>query len=151
MNKPITLTDSENPAIVVQEITLASGTWNYSFHAKKAEHNIIRGVVIAPNGDRGWLDFNLDSGEIVGVPGGEIVITNQAMALHPNGNEWYRCSFAFSADTLGDYFFGMEVAPGVEHDGTSGLYVWGTQVSEGGDLKDYVKTEDTPVIPQSEV
>ena len=72
-------------------------------------------------------------------------------AISDEGNGWHRCSVTITANETTTAQLRLGIAPSdgtfsYTGDGSSGVYIWGMQVQEGG-LQPYHKTTDRDVLP----
>ena len=123
-------------------ISLGSAVYTLSVYAKAAEYSLLH------IGDRVGATygaaFDLVSGTVVaGTTGGAKYVSS---AITPVGNGWYRCSVVLSnpAGSVGPTFVGYPSGAlvngiGAQYtgDGTSGIYLWGAQLSDSASLDSY--------------
>lgn len=124
-----------------QTVSVTSGlSYTFSVYAKSKERTAISiwnqatGTVYAI--------FNLANGS---VSQGGGTSTNQITSI---GNGWYRCSVSVSATASGTGFFNIQLYNGATSytgDGTSGIYIWGAQLSVGTRALDYTPTTSAAV------
>lgn len=124
-------------------IAVGSAVYTLSIYAKAAEYSLLH------IGDRVGATygaaFDLVSGTVVaGTTGGAKYVSS---AIAPVGNGWYRCSVVFSnlSGNAGPTFVGYPSGAMVDNigaqytgDGTSGIYLWGAQLSDSASLDAYV-------------
>jgi hypothetical protein len=104
-----------------------------SIYAKKAERDFVR--IASTNSTTSGAFFNLSTGQL-GTTGGTAFVTASIVDV---GNGWYRCSMT-TTDT-GTVFFGASPSDGTlsyTGDGTSGIFIWGAQISDSASLDPYV-------------
>ena len=115
-------------------VTTTSGTvYRASWYAKAAERSFVSVYLV----DSGIVAntpsvFNLSTGTVTS--GTQATITSV-------GNGWYRCSvFGVIASTSARVriFIGDSTVSGYQGDGTSGVYIWGAQLSDSASLDSYV-------------
>jgi hypothetical protein len=91
-----------------------------------------------------WCNFNLISGTVSG--------GNTSGIIENVGEGWFRCSITRSTTVGGSGGIELKVSPNLNEtnqgpsftgDGTSGLLLWGAQLTEGSELLPYQKTVDT--------
>jgi len=121
-----------------------SATWTVSIYAKAGEYNRL----LMATSNTGFIGFNLSTGAVEGSIG--VFITHYGIT--PVGNGWYRCYFgsnSTSAGTnLGIYPFNTTftgASTTFTGDGTSGIYIWGAQSSQGPYPLDYTPTTSAAV------
>jgi hypothetical protein len=126
-----------------QSVTLAAGlVYTYSVYAKAGERSFL---IIQPTGDSRFAYFNLSTGAVATISGSPLSTSIQSV-----GNGWYRCSISvtspgavaancilYSAATDGNASY--------TGDGTSGIYLWGAQLSVGPYALDYTPTTSAAV------
>jgi hypothetical protein len=121
-----------------------TGTYTYSIYAKAAEGN--RFLSVYPQATTvGWAIFNLTNGTRTVSGGGGLI----SSSITPVGNGWYRCSVTWTA-TAGTvfavcYLTNSSSAPNATYtgDGTSGIYIFGAQLSDSASLDPYVLNAGT--------
>ena len=125
---------------VYQTPTVSAVTYTLSVYAKAAERTQ---VLLDFSGGTNFGAFNLTAGTVVSTAG-----TGLTASIQNVGNGWYRCSITQpqSAGTLypsvGPAVAGARVYAG---DGTSGVYIWGAQFSQGSIAGDYTPTTSAAV------
>lgn len=132
---------------IYQSHTRASAAefWTGSVFIKKNTNQRIRLSVYAGSNDGGSGWFDADTGtvtqETLSAPG-ESLYTS----IHDYGNGWYRCrvSVRLPASTTAQLLIwlcdGASNTTSYAGDGSSGLYIWGAQLQQGGQLGRYVQT-----------
>ena len=112
-------------------------TW--SVYAKAAERQILQFVLPSGFGGSGFANFNLSTGQIgssnIGTP-----------AISSLGNGWYRCSITATATGTGTQQATINIVTSSTSarnesyagDGTSGIYIFGAQLSDSASLDPYV-------------
>lgn len=119
-----------------QNTTVVSGTrYTYSVYAKAGERNWLAIYLInTVNADNTF--FNLSTGVIGNTQAGA---TASMIAV---GNGWYRCSVsAVTTSTTSGIYPGIASANGTVSytgNGTSGIYIFGAQLSDSASLDPYV-------------
>lgn len=112
-----------------------------SMYAKAAERTWLFMQNPYETNAQAW--FNLSTGTI-GTIGSGATATMQSV-----GNGWYRCSItATSTISIATTYFGPTTGNGVityTGDGTSGIYIWGAQLSVGPYPLDYTPTTSAAV------
>lgn len=116
--------------------TTTATTYTYSFYAKAAERTFARSVV--SDGTNFYTAYyNLSTGAVGTVSGTGTVATITSV-----GNGWYRCALtATTAAGSGSVSIRVASANGSDNyagDGTSGIYIWGAQLSDSASLDTYV-------------
>ena len=106
----------------------------YSIYAKAAERSMIIIDAFTFTSARTW--FNLANGTVGTNASGSTA------SIQSVGNGWYRCSVIRNATDTTNQFLGVYIASsdGVNSytgDGTSGIYVWGAQLSDSASLDSY--------------
>jgi hypothetical protein len=125
---------------LLQTPTVANGTtYTVSVFVKRASGSRQFGITLTTTTAVARVYFNLDTGTV-----GTVVSGSGTITAYPNG--WYRCTATGVSDGLtGTTFFqlcngttsGSETYTG---DGTSGLYIWGTQLEAGAFSTSYIQT-----------
>jgi hypothetical protein len=103
-----------------------------SFYAKAAERSVAWATLDGSSNTR-W--FDLSSGTTGGVGAGSSSITDV-------GGGWYRCSYAFTRTSgTAVCFIGVSSSTTIGNytgDGTSGIYIFGAQLSDSASVDPYV-------------
>jgi hypothetical protein len=131
----------ENTATAYHAIsgtTITAGTYMASIYAKAGERNFLQlagGVSV-----NDYITFNLSTGVITQTGSGASLGSITAV-----GNGWYRCSVRLSFATTGVYVTVCQTGtggwlPSAAGNGTSGIYIFGAQVSDSASLDPYVLT-----------
>jgi hypothetical protein len=122
-------------------LTLAAAPYTFSVYAKQAE------------GPQRWLNLfpqgtGVSASAIFDVTNGTVTATSGAQylgsAITATGNGWYRCSITFTAAAVSvsnvAYLTNSSTipAPGYTGDGTSGIYIFGAQLSDSASVDPYV-------------
>lgn len=128
---------SQTPAAFV-----AGTTYVFSTYAKKSDTSRYLQLVL-PSGaftSNIRATFDLDTGAVVSSGGVSANATNV-------GSGWYRCTFTATATTsatagivlaIANTFAANLAAVSYTGDGTSGIYIWGAQLSDSASLDPYV-------------
>ncbi len=130
-----------------QTTTVVSGTrYTYSIYAKAGERNWLSIFLInTVNADNTF--FNLSTGAIGNTQSGATA------SMTAVGNGWYRCSVtATTNSTTSGIYPGIASANGTTTfagDGTSGIYVFGAQLSDSASLDPYVLNAGTAPTAQA--
>jgi hypothetical protein len=131
-NNGATLGSGASETRVYQSPTLVIGsTYTYSIYAKAGEFDEIElSAIVTPSQT---ARFSLTLGTVVSGSG-----ANKSITYVENG--WYRCAFtATSGQGSGVQIrWSAETSAGLPGDGTSGIFVWGAQLSNSGSLDPYV-------------
>jgi len=117
--------------------TLSTGIFTGSVYLKKAERIWASLQMGATAGSTGTAYFNLDTGVV-----GNVTAGYTASILNV-GNGWYRCSITGTAATSASTLLGVFVSTGngaqfYTGDGSSGIYIFGAQLSDSASLDPYV-------------
>jgi len=124
-----------------QSATVISGTvYTLSTYAKNNGRAVQLAFGTGNFGSNAFANFDLSSG-VVGSVGSAATATIESV-----GNGWYRCAIAAPATTSGSaalVIYGATTpsasrAPSYTGDGTSGIYIWGAQLSDSASLDQYV-------------
>jgi hypothetical protein len=126
-----------------QSVAVTTAPYVFSFYAKAAEYSLCYVTDIVNAQFR--VAFNLASGAVVaGTTGGANYVSS---AITSVGDGWYRCSISLSgmASTPTFALIGYPSSGatldgyGVQYtgDGTSGIYLWGAQLSDSASLDAY--------------
>jgi hypothetical protein len=119
-------------------------TNTFSVYAKSSGYNFIylgSGVTTTR------VFFNLSNGTIGTSSGSNIV----SSSITDVGNGWYRCSIVLSTIGIGTRTIAISNADGITSfsgNGTDGVYIWGAQLVEGTEAKDYLPTTTRLNIPR---
>jgi len=144
-DKAVGNSGSAYPTIAFTTTSITQVVPHYaSFFVKAAENKIARlqtqsGVFPAT---AIYFDFNTMASSVFA--GSPVNIIMQDV-----GNGWYRCGFGVTPTGTGGGTFAIylddDTSSGYTGDGTSGIYIWGTQLEEGSFPTSYVKSEGTAV------
>lgn len=129
--------------VAYQAVTITSGiTYTFSIYAKVGGRNRISMGVSIINAD---ALFNLSTGTVIST--GSALVSSSITSI---GNGWYRCSITHAATSTASRLF--QVLPlndsnvaSYTGDGTSGIYLWGAQLSVGPLALDYTPTTTAAV------
>jgi hypothetical protein len=134
----------ENTAASVHSATQASAAIlkasrvAFSVYAKAAERSTMRLRCNGYSGNAFAADFNLSTGVATPVGNaGTAVLSLSSMT--PVGDGWYRCAIAgttAAAGTGADFDIFIQ-ASSYTGDGTSGIFLWGAQLSDSASLDEY--------------
>ncbi|CAB4139309.1 hypothetical protein UFOVP351_36 [uncultured Caudovirales phage] len=128
-DKLVTDTTAGSHIVFQQLSTQAAGSYVFSVYAKAAELSSItlQQTISTTYG----ATFNLLTGAVSGLIGGAV---GTATAV---GDGWYRCSIAYTTTSAialtGAIYTGFP-----PNDGTSGVFLWGAQLSNSASLDPYV-------------
>ena len=120
----------------VQAVNLTNGTpVTFSIYAKAGERNVIW-MRSTGTGNISGAYFDLSAGTVTSV-------TSGSAAIQSIGNGWYRCSVKGNSDITGSgnqliYLVQSGTTFNYTGDGTSGIYIFGAQVSDSASLDPYV-------------
>lgn len=136
-DKIVPTTTSGDHLVSANAGTATSGTvYTLSVYAKAAGYNFVR-LSFGNTAGGGYTFFDLLNGTI-GTTGGML-----SSSITPVGNGWYRCSVQRAAGSTalfgGDiYVTSANAQFSWAGDGTSGVYIWGAQLSDSASLDPYV-------------
>jgi hypothetical protein len=136
---------------VTQSISKSAAaiTYTVSVYAKAAEFSFVQVAVydLTSAGSRFW--FNLSSGTVGFTSSIGAGFSATSRTIQSVGNGWYRCTCTFtttSTASLGAYIYPTNGDGSVTAgDGTSGVYLWGAQLSVGPYPLDYTPTTSAAV------
>lgn len=119
-----------------QSITTVVAPYTFSTYVKAAERTF---AIVYHTQSNAGIYVNLSDGTSGTAAGTSAPVSSSVTAV---GNGWYRCSISVNA-TAASNFFGIYSAPNstttsYTGDGTSGIYVWGAQLSNSASLDPYV-------------
>ncbi len=125
--------DTATAAHYAQQVqTVVSGTpYSFSIYAKAAERTsfaLLMAQSTSPFTTHALVDFNLSTGTVSSITAGTGTIT-------PVGNGWYRCVVTGTATSTGEICRATFATVG---NGTSGIFIWGAQLSDSASLDPYV-------------
>lgn len=113
-----------------------------SIYAKAGERGFITGYCANRDLSTSRVRFNLSTGASTTISSGANLVVNTASNV---GGGWWRISYTVDGGTGGTApQITWEIDTGSSYnyagDGTSGVYVWGAQISQSGSVGEYVKT-----------
>ena len=122
---------------IVKSISLNSGTYTFSVYLKAAERSWA--ALYLSTGPIQPTYFNISNGTIGSIYSGVTAIIIDA------GNGWYRCSISIAVSTPATYSVVIDICdttPSWSYtgNGTSGIYVWGAQLTVGSTVNSYQRT-----------
>ena len=125
--------------------TINANPYTFSTYVKAAEYTFarIRSFEGSPFARAVFIDVNLTTGAIVrtDATGGAVLTSSSVTNV---GNGWYRASMTFTLGGTGTAIAGQIVLNdgtnnfNITGNGTSGIYVWGAQLSDSASLDQYV-------------
>jgi hypothetical protein len=104
----------------------------YSVYAKAGERKLL---TLGDNTSGSTSVYDLELGTVVSEG------TSRTASITPIGNGWYRCSNTGSLPGSQRVYIGMRATAGngtYTGNGTSGIYIWGAQLSDSASLDQYV-------------
>lgn len=132
---------------VYQLYNFTAGTqYTLSVFVKQAERRYFSFWFDSPNISEGAY---YGAGNIIDLQTGTIATGTQAMTITSFGNGWYRCSVSATPTVSGSFALSFAIgspnnSSGAPYDatgdGTSGIYIWGTQLEKGRVASPYVAT-----------
>ena len=135
-------------------ISASSGTSTYSIFAKGSGHNLIR-LRMANTSGSFSCDFNLSTGQkqVTSVADSSVIGAIESM-----GNGWWRCSMTYASEKTNPYAsvflinaMDAPLSNSFLGDGTSGVYVWGSQYEAGAFPTSYMPTSGNPATRAADV
>ena len=141
------------------DICTGTGTSTYSIFAKGSGHNLIRLRMSNMSGSPS-CDFDLSTGQKQVTSSSDSSVTG---AIESIGNGWWRCAMTYTAVKSNPYasVFLIDAMDApiqtFQGDGTSSVYVWGSQYESGSFPTSYIPTTgaaatragDVAIIPRS--
>jgi len=126
-----------------------------SVYAKAAERSRI---VLRVGNSTNWVagtpsvGFDLSTGILFSVSGD----STSSGTIEPVGNGWYRCSIIAQFGTTtasGGLVINLDNGAGITYtgDGTSGAYIWGSQIESGSKISSYIKTTTAAVTRAADI
>jgi hypothetical protein len=149
-DKLIEDTTASSSHYISQNQTLTANLfYTMSVYAKAAERSRI---VLRVGNSGSWVagsaavGFDLSTGILFSVSGD----STSSGTIQPVGNGWYRCSITaqFGATTTsGGLVINLDDGTGITYtgNGTSGVYIWGSQLEAGSTISSYIKTTTAAV------
>lgn len=128
---------------LIQVNTLSAGTYTYSIYAKASEFNTIRFRERLVTGS--FLTINLNNGTITNEDSSQFI--NPKAELFKDG--WYKISFTTPSSTTSTLKYDLRV--GQTGNGTSGIFIWGTQIEAGSYATSYIPTTSASVTRNADV
>ena len=130
------VTTANNHVVQVSSVTsLIGGVYTLSVYAKAAERGYI--VLYDSTASKGKF-FDL----LTGVVGGNFVGAPTSASITSVGNGWYRCSITYTSTVTAlnprVYVANSISSATYNGDGTSGIYIFGAQLSDSASLDPYV-------------
>ena len=138
-DKVVENTDTNSHRIRQNIASNASVVYTFSGYIKSAGRTKVR---VFGGGVNASCDFDLTNGTIIGTP------TLCTATITDAGNGWWRCSITYTQNTTSaaqlHLYAPLDAAGNFSYtgDGVSGIYVWGAQLVEGTEPKDYLPTTD---------
>ena len=135
------------------DICTGTGTSTYSIFAKGSGHNLIRLRMSNVSGIPS-CDFDLSTGQKQVTSSSDSSVTG---AIESIGNGWWRCAITYAAVKSNPYasvflIDAMDASsPPFQGDGTSSVYVWGSQYESGSFPTSYIPTTGAPATRASDI
>lgn len=118
-----------------QYYTTTASPYTFSIYLKRAERSF---VLVYHGQSNTGIVVNLDTGAITLSAGISAPVASSATSV---GDGWYRCSITVNATAASNFFrlYTMPSATVISYtgDGTSGVYLWGAQLSDSASLDTY--------------
>lgn len=143
---------ASNSHLALQSITRSSavGTWTGSVYIRENTSSRLRLVVDDGTGSNyGMATFNANDGTISLAASDTGTVTQTIASIHDAGDGWYRCRVSTRLPATTSARLLLTLCDGASNDtiftgdGSSGLYIWGGQLQQGGQLGRYVTTTTT--------
>ena len=126
-------------------VTVPAGSVTFSFFAKVAERSTVQVYMVDTTGIIGTqATFNLSTEIVTGASG----------SIKSYGNGWYRCSYTATAAAgacYGRIFLRNATSSSYIGDGSSGIFIWGTQIEASSFPSSYIPTASTAVARSADV
>lgn len=126
-------------------VTQNASPYSFSVYVKAAEYTFarIRSFEGSPFARAVFIDVNLTTGAVVrtDATGGAVLTSSSVTDV---GNGWYRASLTFTIGGAGTAIAGQIILNdgtnnfNITGNGTSGIYLWGAQLSDSASLDTYV-------------
>mgnify|MGYP003638658692 FL=1 len=135
------------------DICTGTGTSTYSIFAKGSGHNLIRLRMSNMSGSPS-CDFDLSTGQKQVTSSSDSSVTG---AIESIGNGWWRCAMTYTAVKSNPYasVFLIDAMDApiqtFQGDGTSSVYVWGSQYESGSFPTSYIPTTGAPATRASDI
>jgi hypothetical protein len=139
---------SANSQHKIQETTVSivAGDVIFSQFIKKGERSKV--ALELGGGGGGTAKFDLNSGFIISESNVNAKITKFS-------DDWYKCSVSFTSTAssvyLGTYILNDTETGSYQGDGTSGIYIWGSQVEQASYATSYIPTSGSSVTRNADV
>jgi len=125
--------------------TNPAATHTVSFYAKAAELTTVYVGMVEGNtfGRGGNAIFNLSTGTVISAGSGSGGATGGSASIVSVGGGWFRCAYTLTlggSDTRIFTDINLRSSGTINYtgDGTSGIYIWGAQLSDSASLDPYV-------------
>ena len=117
-----------------------SGSYTYSFFAKKGENNFVVLWWVYSNTSKTWFDLEN------GVVGSKTGAATDNAKIEDYGNGWFKCSV--TRNEIGNVYCvignsNQDAVFSYQGDGTSGVYIWGAMLEEGSYPTSYIPNYGT--------
>lgn len=134
---------SNNIHSAYQTLTWSAIGYTFSCYVKAAEHTWVALYINITGSPKAW--FNLSAGTVGTVESG------LSAGIEDVGDGWYRCWVSFTGIAGSGKWQAITTATGdgvasYLGDGSSGIYIWGAQLSEGSSALLYQQTTDLQTI-----
>lgn len=133
---------------LVENTAASTVHWvDFSSTSLVATGSVVTASVYLKAGERNWINLNLGTGQsayfnLANGTVGTIAGTLLGTSITSVGNGWWRCSItaatAASTGRLSVYIATGNGTASYTGDGTSGIYIWGAQLSDSASLDPYV-------------
>jgi hypothetical protein len=144
--------NTNNIHSIFQQISYSIGVgYNFSFYAKKSEKNILQ-IFFEFQITTAYCNFDLQNG----------TLNNQGFTnafIQNVGNDWYRCSVSFTSSNSQLRNSVIAIVPNINSlraqsylgDGTSGIFIWGSQIEAGANATSYIPTTSASVTRNADL